>query len=355
MRYCTHLLAAAFLACSTSCSDADDARSPEASAAADIIRAALTELNDCLADLRDQPGPQALFQFFEMENGKANARAWVQHLASALSEALELHRIDTERRYLFSAHTGTYSWDASTARWSRGSSPADAIVLRFPARRGDEENSARVSFRDFADRTIDLEGARHGAPTRLVVAGELDGDEVLGLSGAASYAANGFPVPLRAALDLPLTPYRFTLDYERISSTSFRGAGEFDGPGSCGVAARIELELLNDDYETFDFDADVDRIRGTLSKGDLQVVAAVDVDALGAVRFPQAAQFNSFVEADILFEGKRVAEVVAEDLGFEVRLRVVFEDGSSEDAAAFVEPFLVRLERDYFSRFGAWH
>ena len=320
------------------------------------IKSALSGVSNCIIDIQHGAGAKAVINFLDADSIDVHNADWIVDLVDSIANLVDLDGLDNDNKFDFTLNAGTYTYQHGSKKWIKTASPSDKIILLFPADESSTTNNAVFTINKYTDQNYLIDGETFWLPKEIIGNILVDGVEVFSINGTYNYVVSGnITLPTMINTVIYFAPYTFTFKGDRVTSKDFTGSITIANNSGCSMVTAVEVNLIHDDYETLEWEDGVDKISGSFTSGNFKIQTSVDVKMLGPIVDPTISQINAYTTAEILYDGKKIADIILYEGTSEDQVHVVYKDGTQEDSKVYWDPFIRDLEQGYLNLFGTWY
>ena len=318
------------------------------------ITNSFVSMENCMMELRDGYGAEALSNFLNLDEGDILSENWVDDLFDNLDEFLDLDSVEDDNMFDFNSNTGTYIWNEGIQDWTKTSSPSDQILIQFPSSESSNTNDAVFTFDTYEDVNLFYDGENLYPPSSIHADLYIDGIQVFELTGSYSYDVGAtIPIPILINTEFVFNPFTFSITGNRISPTNFEAGISFSNNGDCITSFSATVELSHDDYENIQ-ESDIVYVNSELTHENMSINGFMDGDIF-SYDDPSTGQINAMTDVDVFYNGAKIGELILNPASnSDDEVYIIYQDGSTEDVETYYDPFLTNLEEILFPFIGSW-
>lgn len=326
------------------------------------LHAAMDEIVNCLSQMKNGAMMNSMVAFTGLSEGEALKEDFIEGILYKIEDAVDTINVPGEDKFYFTYYTGTWSYQIADSSWTRSSTPTDKIVVEMPSDDAQTSNNVVCTLQDYSDKkyTFDLEDVY--LPKSLSFTIVKDGAKIGGieLNDLALEQSDDIVIPTAVDGEVYLSPFTFTMEGERTTTTEFNASVGIDDGTGCAYDMSAKLKLKHDDYENI-ADEDVTSIEGSIGHNSLKVnyfvdyakIAILDAESTDGVT---EAQVNENIDLDVLINDAKIGNlVIKEGTGEEeVEVHIEYKDGSMENTDVYYIPFVEDVEALFEDLTGPW-
>lgn len=323
------------------------------------IQNSFSSMENCIGNLKDGFGAQAMKNFFNLDEGNALSEDWAGDMIEKLDEFLGLDAIEDNNKFNFNSHTGTYTWSQSDKSWTKSSLPEDKIIIDFPSTEASTNNDATFTMDSYTDIALFYDGETIWAPSSLHADLYIGSAKVFEITANCNYdVGNPTPIPININSTVEFNPFTISLNGQRVNSTKFEASISIDNNSGCLTSLNVDFEFKHDDYENIDiFEGDLVAVNTTMTHGEMTLEGYLDGKLMEYEDQPSSNVINSMVDVDVLYSGNKIGELIliytsGSDFEYGEELHIIYSDGSSENTEVYYNPFGTNVEQIFFPFFG---
>jgi len=323
------------------------------------IQNSFSSMENCIGNLKDGFGAQAMKNFFNLDEGDVLSEDWAGDMIEKLDEFLGLDAIEDNNKFNFNSHTGTYTWSQSNKSWTKSSLPEDKIIINFPSTEANTNNDARFTMDSYSDIALFYDGETIWAPSGLHAHLYIGNTKVFEITGACNYdVGNATPIPISINSTVEFNPFTISLSGQRVNSKKFEASVSIDNNSGCLTSLNVDFEFKHDDYENINiFEGDLVAVNTTMTHGEMTIEGYLDGKLMEYEDQPSSNIINSMVDVDVLYSGNKIGELILiytsdSDYEYGEELHIIYSDGSSENTEVYYNPFGTNVEQIFFPFFG---
>lgn len=304
---------------------------------------------DCIKGVRDGEFSQALITFLGISNNVVANEDWINDMSSALDTAMGFPDLDVNTsKFDFAAYKGIYDWNRTTKKFVKTTS-STGIFVNFPSAPATTTNNINVKFTTYTDALYQVNAESVYLPTTVKATLSKDNVELMNVDATGIFSTGNFPAPINVVFNLTLKPHNYKITVNRLTSTEF--TAKFELGGDCGSVVDSKVTFLNDDYNNFVLEDDLSKVEATYTKGDLTVKLNWDARAYYTISNPTTENLNNSIVCTVNNGVNKIADLKFKDVNGSRKVYIYYKDGTSEDIAAYNDPFITQLKdilRPYF-------
>ena len=318
------------------------------------ITNSFVSMENCMSELKDGYGAEALSNFLNLDEGDMLSENWVDNMFDNLDDFLNLNSIDDDNMFDFNSNTGTYIWNESIQDWTKTLTPSDKIIIQFPSSETSNTNNAIFTFDNYEDANLFYDGENLYPPSSIHADLYVDGLQVFELTGSFSYAVGETtPIPVLINTEFVFNPFTFSITGNRVSPTEFNAGISFSNNNNCITSLSASIELSHDDYENIQ-ESDIVSVNTELIHENMNIHGFIDGDIF-SYDDPSSGQINAMTDMDVFYNGSKIGELILNPASnSDDQIYIIYQDGSSEDIETYYDPFLTNLEEILFPFIGSW-
>lgn len=318
------------------------------------ITRTFSSMEDCMEDLRDSEGTDALKKFLNLDEGNVLSEDWIDDLFDNVDSLMNFESIDDDNMFDFTSNRGRYSWDESSQDWIKYPITTDKIIIEFPSSETSSRNDAIFTFDTYEDANLFYDGENLYPPSKIHADLYIDNRQIMDITGDFSYdTGSETPIPIYISTKLIINPFNFTILAERTSPTEFEAEISFTKGQEFNTSLSLQVELAHSDYENIE-DTDVVSIKTSLSHQDMLIDGTISGD-LVAISDPSNNQINTLSDFEVFYENDKIGDLkLFSSLDSDDEIHIIYKDGTSSDIESYYDPFLTNLEEIFIPLFGPW-
>lgn len=316
----------------------------------DFVQLSLDSVVDCAEALVDGAAVDVILRDFAgLINGDTVNLDWIEGLVDSLGNVVDESAIG-DNGLDFDLLEGTYDYNIGDEIWTKTNNQTDRVVLNFPSSPTQTINNATLVIDNYSDQLVTLTDSETMTdseiylPTTVSVSLAVDGTEIVGvdLNSVQYLSGNSLPIPEDIDISIYLNPYTLSIVLDKGDLNDYELSLRFeDDFEMCGIGVDAYVKFAHDDFSNIVL-SDVLDARLAIHVNDMTVQALEGIAEILQVTDPTEAQINSFVEAEVWFDGFKVADLEYDEVNSTINL--VYKDGTVEDSANLYENVLTDLE-----------
>ena len=280
-----------------------------------------------------------------------------QDFVSNISEILNPEKVYSEKagdtHFVFSDHTGTYSWQSENTWNVVLDSPSDAIVIEFPtdtANYSETGNNAVLTVSNYEEQKITTDTGDTWMPVALTANLEINGTEYVNVNYSLTFDSNGNPAEVD--MSLFLKPYTYSFN---LTNNSIDFALSKEGVENTLISTNLDITFVNSEME------EVEEINGNFQMGNINFDGWIKPYALsdsaqyeGAESMADIAdQMNENMNIKVykFDSGEKMANLIFDvdqnsqyTLMGSIILAFEYSDDTTEDAGPYFESIITQIE-----------
>jgi len=330
-----------------SCKKDSDPMEPVPTTVAEDRENIQTTMDNMLVCVEDMTQARSIDIFLrdmlDVSDGEALNEEWAENLSDGFEQVFDFENINDSQRFNIVYHAGVYSYNLSTASWSKTDATDNSVTLQFPSSPEATSNNMVVFVDRYEDQQITVDGEVAYAPNSVHALVTVDGQRTFELNIAnVTYAENAdYEIPVEIDARIFMDPMNISVKVDRMSTTEYKGNLSFSDGSSCDMSIEAELELADDDFENLTEESLV-KLHAKLDVGDLTVQSFAGLAELLKIEDPSESEINSLLDLDVLFNNVKIADLEYDET--EENFIIFYKDESTESAANFVDSFLEDME-----------
>jgi len=306
-----------------------------------------TTLN-CITNVRDGLSMQALISFLALSNGTVSNDAWIQKMSNSLKNQMgQLQLNSNDSKFNFSNYYGNYTWNFSTQSFTK--TAATGIIINFPSEQSKTTNNSTLKFLTYSDGLYQANAKSIYLPTNAKITLDKDNVQIASVDFTGNYSTGSFPNPISVVLSVSMNPHNYKVTIGQITSTQFSVKVELGG--DCNSVIDGKVSFVNDDYNNFKLEDDLDKVQFTYTKGDMSVVTNWDARTYYSLSTTTTTNLNSTFTSYVYNKTNKIGDLKFFDVGNQRKLFIYYKDGTSENTSFYYDPFTAQLKtilRPYF-------
>lgn len=320
---------------------------------------AMDEIVSCLGNMKDGSLMNSIVAFTGMSEGEAMKEEFVESIFNdKLGEAFDLAEGAMDDKFPFSDMVGTYTYEPSDSSWTKSTAQTSKIILNFPSDDAAVSNNVEVVIESYQHTMVTMDGETIYLPKAGHVTIKKDASLIgeITLTNITYEVGQEMTIPIDIDASIYVAPFTFNISGERSTSTQFKAAVDF-GDGSCDYSMAATLNLKHSDYENLD-DEDFLDLTGHVGHNKIKFNFFADIAAINAYEDPTEDQVNDNLDLTIKYDGQKIGDITLheadEQADEEVEIRVTYKDGTSENAADYIDELKEDLEAVFSDLTGPW-
>ncbi len=338
------------------CEKDDDPKELSATEAKVVLNSSSVSLETEFKEMENMAAMKALDKVSDMKlpfSAGEDDLFMVKQYVSELDEqpSVKLTAKKSEENKEFSQLVGTYTYDATNARWSiDANNPDDKIVVIFPTEGSSKNNATWTIYALETVKVVDDMDVNY-EPTKIKMDLVIDDKKVLDFNLNAEWGEGSDPESMSYALEVP--PYK-----DELSMSMSKSAAEFSRTFSKGGTslASIGVGAVFEGMQEEDGEPIPSSMSGHIQYGAVKVEGSVDFEEimkviLNPVKTDQEAalaEVNENIKITVsTYPGKEKIGIIQLDIiaGEEEPVQViVFNDGTKERADKYLKSMMDQLE-----------
>ena len=328
----------------------------------EVIQTNSQEMETAFSEMKESDGMKAievLGGLVQEDDPFSNQKSFdvSQNFITNISEILNPEKVYSEKagdtHFVFSDHTGTYSWQSENTWNVVLDSPSDAIVIEFPtdtANYSETGNNAVLTVSNYEEEEIMTDTGATWMPIALNAKLEINGTEYVNVNYSLTFDSNGNPAEVD--MSLFLKPYTYSFN---LTNNSIDFALSKEGVENTLISTNLDITFVNSEME------EVEEINGNFQVGNINFDGWVKPYALsdstqyeGAESMADIAdQMNENINIKVykFDSGEKMANLIFDvdqnsqyALMGSIILAFEYSDDTTEDAGPYFESIITQIE-----------
>jgi len=301
----------------------------------------------CMQGYENGAFSNAIQNFFMISNGDMNSE-----YSEMLTDKLEEFNFDLEN-FSMANHSGVYNWNSNMDSWSYVSNTNNELIFNFPFSSSSTSNNTTVVINDYVSQEFNTGFETEYYPTKILGSIEKDNNEIFNIDlDNVSYQNQGGEIsPVSFNLEIRTEPMTHLFNLTEISSNEFEFDYSSHNDNSCSTTFSIDASTTISDFTFAEDIEDFANISGKIGHDNLEIRFNAQVDNLTGIEDPTANQVNQLIEANVYLGNTKVGELEFDDSNNEKIIYIVYNDGTRENVANYINEELSNELEAIFSNY----
>lgn len=240
----------------------------------------------------------------------------------------------------FASKLGTYTYNNINGTWSKVAN-ASAVVLRFPSVTNSSTIDSELTISSYTDIETSYNSESIWLPKTFNVVLKRNQNTVfsMNLSNVTFDTSTNFSMPISANIQIFASPMTQNIVWTRNTTKDFQFKYNNSMPQGSSSEIIANVTLKHADYANISSKDDFKTISGSVSEGDLKIVANMNVEALAPLSNPTDAQINNNSKAEVFYLGQKIGDIIYRTVNGKGEFFIVYFDGSMENTDVYVGDF----------------
>lgn len=346
------LLTAIFL---TSCGEDDGETDTNVDLTTEEASAAILETGELaaadLVSMTDSEGIAALNEFaslfadFDQFSGREEKQNWIKSKFKTISHyfvAGPAGRIN-EDEFVFDDIKGVYDWNPDIEDFDK-TEESEFFIVNFPSE-GSATNNAELKIIDLQFITV-TETDEWGSytedyPTSVDGSLKVDGETYVSVKASASWSDDG--APIKGDIDLLVSPFTFTLEFDDSEATKISGSASLSKDDQKLMAVDLGIDFKSSEKE------EPSAISGFVQYSNVKVAGDIDVAGYDENAYDSNGDMidgfdgSEYINLEVLIDDEKVGDIsFEEDIPY-----IIYLDGTKENLEELLESVIADMEEAF--------